>query len=139
MTIEELRQQLIRHEGLRLKPYKCSANKLTIGVGRNIEERGISQGEAYYMLDNDIVICIAELEANYPELMQNLSENRKGVLVNMCFNLGISRLRGFKNMFKALEKGDFMEAANQMLDSRWSKQVGERSYELADIMRTDQY
>ena len=74
-------------------------------------------------------------EMSFLERFDTLSTNRQNVLVNMAFNLGIYGLLRFKKMLLAVEKQDWDEAANQMLDSRWSKQVGNRSKELADIMR----
>lgn len=133
--METLEEQLIRHEGYRQFPYKCSAGKLTIGIGRNIEDRGISMDEALYLLKNDIEICRHELNSLYP-IINQLNETRQNVLINMCFNIGIKRLSGFRKMWAALEKRDYREAAKQMLDSKWARQVGKRSTELANIMET---
>ena len=132
--MQKLKEMLIKHEGLKLKPYQCTAGKLTIGVGRNIEDRGISLTTALQMLDEDIEISVAELIKNFPRYI-TLSENRKMVLIDMCFNLGWPRLRGFKKMFAALEVEDYNEAANQMLDSNWAKQVGQRAKTLEAMMR----
>lgn len=132
--METLIQQLIRHEGLEKFPYKCSAGRLTIGVGRNIEDRGISENEAMFLLQNDIDECIRDLNIFFP-VVRKLNKPRYHVIINMCFNIGISRLRGFKKMWKAIEEEDFNEAAVQMLDSKWAEQVGSRAVELADIMK----
>ena len=131
--METLEEQLIRHEGYRQFPYKCSAGKLTIGIGRNIEERGISEDEAKYLLHNDIEACKIELNLLFP-IVKVLNSSRYNVLINMCFNMGIKRLNGFKKMWAALAVGDYDEAAKQMLDSKWAWQVGTRSVELAEIM-----
>lgn len=139
MADDDLINQLIRHEGLRLKPYRCGAGKLTIGVGRNLEDVGITKSEAMDMLANDIGRCWLELEANYDELLSKISIPRQNVLVNMCFNLGITRLLQFKKMWVAIEQHDYHKAADEMLDSRWAKQVGERAFELAEQMRTGIY
>lgn len=132
--METLEQQLIRHEGYRQFPYKCSAGKMTVAIGRNLDDRGISEDEAKYMLRNDIVICKQELNLLYP-IVNRLNEARHNVLINMCFNLGIARIGQFRKMWAALEIGNFNEASNQMLDSRWAKQVGRRANELAGIMK----
>ncbi|MCK5610632.1 lysozyme [Candidatus Pacearchaeota archaeon] len=132
--METLEQQLIRHEGYRQFPYKCSAGKLTIAVGRNLEDRGISEREAMYLLGNDITICKQELNLLYP-IVNRLNDARHNVLINMCFNLGIVRLGQFKKMWKAIKVGDFNEASRQMLNSRWSDQVGKRADELAKTMK----
>ena len=132
--MESLEDQLIRHEGYRQFPYKCSAGKLTIGVGRNIEDRGITENEAMYLLHNDLVICKQELNLLYP-IVNRLNDARHNVLINMCFNIGIARLGKFKKMWAALEVGNYSEASRQMLDSKWSGQVGKRANELAIIMK----
>ena len=131
--METLEQQLIRHEGYRQFPYKCSSGISTIAIGRNLEARGISKDEAKYMLHNDIEICKQELNLIYP-IVKVLIFARYNVLINMCFNIGIKRLSGFKKMWAAIEIGDFEEASRQMLDSKWAKQVGKRADELAEIM-----
>lgn len=121
------------HEALRLFPYKCPADKLTIGYGRNLEDRGISADEAYYMLKNDIKKCQQELAhfdwyVGQPVCVQE-------ALVNMCFNLGLPRLLGFKKMISALLKRDYTQAAIEALDSKWAKQVGNRAKDVAVYIR----
>ena len=133
--MDRIKEQLVRHEGLRLKPYRCTAGKLTIGVGRNLDDCGISQSEAYVMLINDIMNCEKQLQAKIPDIYNGLDEVRKSVLLNMCFNLGISGLLGFKNTLEFIKVGDWERAANNMLVSRWAKQVGRRAIELSELMR----
>ena len=133
--LELIKEQLVRHEGLRLKPYRCTAGKLTIGIGRNLDDCGISQSEAYVMLINDIMNCEKQLQAKIPDIYNGLDEVRKSVLLNMCFNLGISGLLGFKNTLAFIKAGDWERAANNMLVSRWAKQVGRRAIELSELMR----
>jgi lysozyme len=127
--IEDL---LIRHEGLRLKPYRCSEGKLTIGVGRNLDDNGITEEEALALLRNDIESC--KREASQFPWYEDLSNSRKDVIISMIFNLGLYRFSQFKNMIKALENEDFEEAAYQMLDSKWASQVGNRAVELSKMM-----
>jgi lysozyme len=129
-----LRDTLIRHEGLRLFPYKDSVGKLTIGVGRNLEDQGITEEEALYLLGNDILQAASDLGKAFPVVFA-LSQDRYEVLVNMAFNLGISRLSKFKRMWAAIEIGDFNKASEEMLTSKWAVQVGSRATELAEIMR----
>jgi lysozyme len=133
--LQKVTDQLLRHEGLKLKPYRCPAGKLTIGVGRNIEANGISQKEAFVLLENDILRCESEILAEIPDIYSRLNETRKSVLLNMCFNLGISGLLGFKNSLAFIATGDFERAANGLLSSRWAKQVGKRAIELSELMR----
>jgi len=133
--MDRIKEQLVRHEGLRLKPYRCTAGKLTIGIGRNLDDCGISQAEAYVMLINDIMNCEKQLQSKIPDIYNGLDEVRKSVLLNMCFNLGISGLLGFKNTLEFTKAGDWERAANNMLVSRWAKQVGRRAIELSELMR----
>jgi len=133
--MDRIKEQLVRHEGLRLKPYRCTAGRLTIGIGRNLDDCGISQSEAYAMLINDIMNCEKQLQAKIPDIYNDLDEVRKSVLLNMCFNLGISGLLGFKNTLEFIKVGDWERAANNMLVSRWAKQVGRRAIELSELMR----
>ena len=136
MNIEKLKDQLIKHESMELKPYRCSAGYLTLAVGRNIEELGITEDEARYLLDNDILRVCKELD-NSIHWWRDLSEVRQRVLVDMVFNLGITRFMKFSRTIEAIEAGQYDIAAEEMLDSRWSRQVGKRSQTLAEAMRTD--
>lgn len=127
-------EQLKLDEGKCLTLYQCSANKMTIGYGRNIEDNGITEEEADYLLMNDIKRVQKELRANF-EWFGLIGTARQGALINMCFNLGLTRLMGFKKMLAAIEQEDYQEAAEQMLDSKWARQVGARADRLAKIMR----
>jgi len=134
---QRLFAQLRLHEGVEHKPYKCTAGYLTIGVGRNIEERGLSDDEIDYLLTNDVNIVTDELVKSF-DWYADLSPVRQRVVVDMVFNLGMPRFKQFKNMIAAIEAGDWMEASNQMMDSRWAKQVGFRASRLAEMMETDE-
>jgi lysozyme len=132
-SFDTLVAELERDEGLKLRPYRCTAGKLTLGIGRNIEERGISAAEARYLCKNDI----AEIETTFDRNIswwRGLSDARQRVLINMCF-MGWPRLAGFKKMFAALEVDDFDTAAFEMLNSKWAGQVGDRAKRLAEMMR----
>ena len=133
-----LEDQLIDHEGLELKPYQCTADKLTIGVGRNIEDRGITEDEARYLLKNDIKIVEDELLEKKP-VVAGLDAVRQRVLVDMGFNLGIPTLLKFQNMWAAIEEEDFERAAEEAMDSRWAKQVGRRAERLCQAMSTGEW
>lgn len=128
---------LIRQEGLRLKPYTDLAGKLTIGVGRNLTDNGILESEAYAMLDNDIIT--ATLEAQKLPCFVLLDEVRQDVLIDMVFNMGLPRVMGFVKMLKALADRNWNEAADQMIESRWAMQVGNRAQELAAMIRSGVY
>jgi lysozyme len=133
--MNRIKAQLVRHESLRLKPYRCTAGKLTIGYGRNLDDKGISKSEAYELLANDIRSCGEQLIDEIPEIYSGLDEVRKSVLLNMCFNLGIGGLLEFKNTLAFVAAGDWERAANGMLASKWAKQVGHRAIELSELMR----
>jgi len=135
---DNLVKQLMRHEGKRLKPYRCTADKLTIGYGRNLDDVGISDAEAMFMLRNDISQARVDLLQNYPWIDQ-IDYPRQDVFINMVFNLGINRFNGFKNALAAAKVGDFDLCAKEMLDSRWASQVGERANELARQMVRGEY
>jgi len=125
---------LKRDEGCRLKPYKDSLGIWTIGYGHNLESRGISQAVADQILLEDATIAEQNTLVAWP-WAKNLDEPRRNVLVNMVFNMGLERVRGFKQFLAALEHGDNEAAASHMLDSLWAKQVGARATRLANVIR----
>jgi lysozyme len=129
---------LIRHEGLRLKPYRDTRNKLTIGVGRNLDDAGITREEALMLLNNDIATVRREV-AHAFQWVSRLNPVRKDVILNMVFNLGLPRFRRFKNTIAAIKAEDWEKAAREMLDSLWAKQVGRRAKELAAMMKRGKY
>jgi lysozyme len=131
---DRLKKQLMRHEGVRVKPYQDSEGILTIGVGRNLEDKGLSESEVMFLLNNDIEEAYMECQRIIPGF-RVMNSVRRQVLVNMAFNLGIPRLMGFKKMMAALRIGNYEEAAVEMLDSKWARQVGDRALELAEMMR----
>lgn len=137
MNRTRLKAMLVRHEGLRLKPYRDTVGKLTIGVGRNLDDCGISNEEAAVLLDNDITRVWQELTKKLP-FFGALSADRQNALVDMAFNLGLAALlppgKAFYKMLAAMEHADFEGAAREMLSSAWARQVGDRAGELAGIM-----
>jgi len=130
---DELIQLLTRHEGLRLNPYKCTAGYLTIGIGRNIETRGITKQEAEYLLSNDIDHFTAELNKRVFRF-NTLPELAKIVLIDMAFNLGVDGLLKFTKTLSLISEGKYKEASKEMLNSAWAKQVGPRAYELSGML-----
>jgi len=132
--VESLITDLMRDEGVRLKPYVDTVGKWTIGVGRNLTDRGILRSEAEVMLRNDIAIVADDLDVNVP-WWRTLSPNRQLALANMTFNMGWPRLSGFKVMLAALEHGDFESAATECLNSKWAAQVGERATRISDLIK----
>jgi lysozyme len=134
---ERLRELVERHEGRRYFAYLCPSGKISIGVGRNIEELGLSDSEVSFLFHNDIERCIAELLGF--KWFKELSEVRQAAMVDMNFNMGMSRFSKFKKLFDALSRHDYREAAMQMLDSKWARQVPERARGLAFMMMYDTY
>lgn len=138
MNKSKLSEQLKKHEGLRLKPYTDTVGKLTLGIGRNLEDKGITEQEALFMLNNDVNYFYTNLTKILPWIAR-LDDARQNVLVNMAFNLGVAGLMSFKNTLKLVEKGHYVAGASAMLDSKWARQVGYRAEELAEQMRTGEY
>lgn len=128
------KEQLKADEGFRSKVYRCSEGVQTIGYGRNLESKGVTQQEAEQMLDNDIRDADNECRRRIP-CYPYLDDDRQGVVLNMLFNLGWPRLQRFTRFLKALEQRDYAKAADEMLDSLWHEQVGARAERLAARMR----
>jgi lysozyme len=135
---DQLKKQLVRHEGERFKPYKCTSGFITIGVGRNLQTRGITHDESMYMLENDISYFEEALRERL-ESFRSFCPTRQAVLVNMAFNLGVKGLLNFKRMLNALEQEDYSEAAKELLDSNYAKQVGNRANELAEQIKSGEW
>tara|TARA_Y100000593_G_scaffold21647_2_gene43393 strand:- start:889 stop:1317 length:429 start_codon:yes stop_codon:yes gene_type:complete len=139
--IERLVKQLRLHEGSRQFAYEDHLGYVTVGVGRCLDEKvglGLSEAEIDFLLKNDIERCTAELQQRF-DWFDGLDEVRKVALVDMNFNMGITRLSKFKNMLSALEEARYDDAATEALDSRWAKQVGQRSINVSEMLRTGEY
>lgn len=135
---EKLVARIKKNEGLRFQPYRCSSGALTIGYGHNLDARGISKEVAELLLKQDLEIAEKQVK-NAFIWWPKLDDARMGVLVEMCYNLGLSGLIGFKKMLSAVEAGDYKRAAKEMLDSKWAFQVKGRAIELAKIMETGEW
>jgi len=133
--LEKLKDQISLHEGVEKKVYLDTEGIETIGVGRNLRDRGLSEDEIDLLLDNDIAICEEELINNF-EWYAELDEVRKRVLIDMAFNLGMPKLKQFAKMLDAIENKDWVNVASEMLDSRWAEQVGNRASRLSEMMET---
>ena len=128
-------KQMRFHEGVRNKVYKDHLGIETIGVGRNLVDRGLSDEEVDYLLTNDITIVENELD-NGLSWWRDLDEVRQRALADLAFNKGLPRLHGFVKMLDALQRRDYHAAADELLDSKYAKQVGERSNRVAEMIRT---
>lgn len=135
MDLDRLRAELTRDEGVRLKPYEDTVGKLTIGVGRNLTDCGITAAEAQTLLDYDIERTLVDLDRELP-FWRNLDPVRQRVLANMAFNLGIGRLLTFKHTLVCVETGMYQAAAEGMRGSLWHRQVGPRALRLEQMMET---
>ena len=132
--LSKLIPMLKRHEGFRSKPYRCTAKKLTIGYGRNLDDVGITEVEAEFLLKVDTLQSITDVMNIFPAF-DMFAENRQIALANMMFNLGKTKFRKFVNMIDAVNTGDWDRAALEAMDSRWYGQVGARAVELVNLLR----
>lgn len=130
-----LQSLLIRHEGFKLKPYRDTAGKLTIGVGRNLDDVGISRAEALDLLAGDLNRVLSGLDARHA-WWRKLDVTRQHVLIDLAFNVGAGSLDGFVLMLAGLRAGAYAQAASELTRSKWAGQVGDRAVELAQMMRT---
>jgi lysozyme len=135
MDMDRIRKTLIRHEGIELKPYRCTSDKLTIGVGRNLDDNGISYDTAMQMLTEDIDAVLADLRRNLPWFDRS-PEPVQEALINLTFNMGIARLMQFRKTLVFMRGEKWLEAADELLDSRYAAQVGQRAHEVADMIRS---
>jgi lysozyme len=129
---------IVHHEGFRLKPYVDTEGKLTVGVGRNLTDKGLSKDEALQMLRNDLAEFEEALSIQFI-WFKSLSEVRKMVMVSMAFNLGMKGLFTFKKFLAAMANGNWVQAGHEMLDSKWALQVGQRSKDLSIMILTDDF
>jgi len=159
---EKLIDQLVKHEGEKLQVYECTSGFATIGVGRNLETkgltkqecdklnlgtydknaiiaklevRGITKEESRYLLSNDIDYFESEL-SNVLDWFKTMPETVKMVLIDMAFNLGVNGLLKFKKTLEFIKNGKFINASNEMLNSAWKFQVGQRAYDLSNQLRS---
>lgn len=142
--IENVKDMIKRHEGLRLEPYKCPAGHWTVGYGHNLEVHGepiperitIDQAEEY--LNEDIADATRDCKQRIA-CFNELDEVRQAVLIDMCFNMGIWGLLTFKRMLKWVSKAFWGQATIEMLNSKWAEQVGHRAVTLANMMGSGEW
>ena len=127
---------LKRDEGERLKPYRCTAGKLTIGVGRNLDDVGISKEESDYLLTNDISRVTVEISRHLPWALK-LDDARFSVILSMVFQMGMGGVKNFRKFLNALQMGDYTKASIEMMDSKWAQHDSpNRAKRLSEVMRT---
>ena len=135
MDIDRLIAQLKVHEGVRSKVYLDTEGIETIGVGRNLRDRGLSDDEIEFLLANDIRDFQEEVDRTFG-WWSDLDDVRQRVIVDMAFNMGRGSLSKFKNTLGHIEAGRYEEASVEMLDSKWARQVGNRAQCLSNMMKT---
>jgi lysozyme len=145
---EQLERDLIRDEGLRLKPYKDSVGIETIGVGHNmvakplpaymqakLERDGcVTEHDAHVLLEADIADCVRLMDLNMP-WWKDMTEPRQRALCNMCFNLGIQGLLGFNNTMRLMRQAQYDKAAANLAMSRWATQVEPRATRIIAVIK----
>jgi lysozyme len=139
--MKELVKLLRRHEGVMPRAYQDTEGVWTIGVGRNINPEnglGLSDDEIDLLLTNDLSRCESEAYDNF-QWFADLDEARQDGILNMIFNLGISRFKGFKKAIAAMEEKDYETAHTEFMDSKWSRQVGQRAIEVTNMIRSGTY
>jgi len=138
--MERLVKMLKLHEGVRNHVYVCTAGYETIGVGRNISESGLglTDEEINILLMNDIERVKKELSSSFSWFL-DLDEVRQNAIIDMCFNLGLSRLNQFVKALDGMASKDYDKAADEFMDSRWSQQVGQRAVTVTEMIRTGEY
>lgn len=136
----KIKRSVNSHEDMKLFPYVDTKNKITIGRGYNLTDRGLPVPILESLYDTDVNFFYTQL-STYP-WFSHLNDDRKITLIDMCF-MGLKRLLGFKNMISCLSCQDFEGAANEMLNSLWAdevgKSVGQRAFVLSRAMRTGIY
>lgn len=134
-TRQKLRSLLLQNESYKQYPYSDTTGHLTIGIGRNLSDRGISQAEAFALLDDDVLYFSSKL-SQLCEYFDGLDDNRKIAVIDMCFNVGVNSFLSFHDFHDAMARHDYVAASNAMLDSRWAAQVGQRAVTDAYIIKT---
>jgi lysozyme len=133
MNIDELKAMLRKHEGVRSKPYHDVVGRITVGVGRNLDAKPLKDAEIEFLLSGDVADCLADC-AKLP-WFSALSEGRQLVVADMVYNLGLAGFSMFHRMIDAVLVADYDRAASEMLASKWAMQTGQRSIDLAQMMR----
>lgn len=139
----QLVQELRRDEGVRYTPYADTKGIPTVGVGHNLRAAPIPAGWSYPLTDDQVNTLLAQdLQNVYHDLNRDLpwwtqlNDVRQRVICNMCFQLGMGKLSGFRNTLAAVRQGRYSDAATGMLNSAWATQTPNRAKRLSEMMRT---
>jgi lysozyme len=139
--MSKLTEMLRKHEGVETHAYKCTSGKITIGCGRNIDPDGglgLSDSEIDMLLENDIDRSIKELGAAF-NWFSDLNEARRDAMIDLVFNIGLTRLNGFKKALAAMADANYDLAAAEFMDSKWASQVKDRAIEICAMIKTGKY
>lgn len=136
MNVDQLEAEIAADEGLRLTVYADSVGVATIGYGTNLEA-GISEAAARFMMREALIECMRDLQT-FP-FWHHANEARRFAMVNMRYNLGAGRFRGFRKMIEAANRGDWLTAADEAVDSRWYTQVGRRGPLVVNVIRAGEH
>lgn len=131
---EQIAQYIQAHEGLSLKPYYCTANKLSIGIGRNLDDRGITKEEALLLFSNDLRLACSDLYRLFGENFKSFPDPVQLAFIDMMFQLGLPRFSGFKKMMEYAKAGNWKESARELMDSKYAKQVPSRAEQNRDLL-----
>jgi lysozyme len=145
---QKLRAQLSKHEGRKRYVYDDASGKNitegsfvrgipTVGVGRNLVDRGLSDDEIDFLLDHDINDALAD--ASKFAFFSKLDPVRKAAMAELVFNLGLTRLKEFKKFLAFMVEERWTHAAGELLNSKWARQVGERAKVLAQQVQTGKW
>ncbi len=126
------------HEGLRLRPYTDTTGHLSIGYGRNLTANGIRVVEAEHMLANDLVAAAAGVTTAYPWI-STLTAPRQAVVIELAYNLGVTRLGQFQRTLELIRRGDYAGAGGRLRRSKWARQVGRRADHLIGQLVTGEW
>ena len=132
--LETIKEQLIRHEGRRTRPYVDTVGKITIGIGHNLTDNGLPDFIIDLLYEHDMKGVIQNLDTNL-SWWREQPENIRNALMDLCFNMGIGGLLGFHRFLQALKDKNYLNAAMELQDSRWFQQVGFRGPELVNQVR----
>mgnify|MGYP006109305759 CR=1 FL=1 len=145
MDINKLREQLKIDEGVEYRVYLDHLGYKTLGIGHLVVPGDleydapvgthISEDRVNEIFDKDVITYIDEAKKVFGNL-EGMPEEAQQVIVNMCFNMGAPRLSQFKKFIKAIHDEDWKTASVEMLDSRWSNQVGDRANRLSDRIKS---
>lgn len=130
-VLQEAAEYIKGHEGISLKPYYCTANKLSIGIGRNLDDRGITKEECMFLFNTDLKLTLSDLYRVFEDF-DTLPDTAQVVLIDMMFQLGLVGFCGFKRMIKQIKARNWEEAAKELMDSKYAKQVPSRAEQNRD-------